>query len=858
MDHLYPVLQKSDGLFDECCGQLTENVTSTPYVHPIDSEVIIRNIFERTMTRSQHLLILAESHELCVKMANTCAQLNGANTQVCEINPNNSDQKQLLTAVKNITSNLLSQRCYIFMYVNNINDIHNIFHDNYNVYQLISTCKRLAVSLRAGFINFIHKPDNYCIEMMKAVASGVPKHLVSYMGYRPTLSLREAQLPDLNSSDFMTLQNMSYTMFERSLTTSFLASIANYNLTGSYQCNYPDKIPRIFVVGYNPQYVSLALQNGSMVRFLEVSTPKNDNDENSMIILPDLNNVPYKNKSRSSKTGRKYWIQSHSQQKLGQIDYTIFNMVNQIIYLGINPASHLFNLNLKKWKIIGVDPNLSPVTVDGIQQSCPSSILFNEEFNYSFKNLNKINRTSYIDFAKPFAIIDDVYPGDAPGLYQSMQVSKIKFYNDVVRKYPNVIIALKLNLKTNTTINQLQYLLPQPYGGELKEMRAIMSGDQNVPDFEYRAQDVDQYMNKFANIKTEEQLKFSVYMHSSLIINQNALNYNFKSHSLINCLYSLSNEINDKSSVLQWLEKMRKNNCIVLFSAPNGDRLKYKLKYSNRLTNVMRISDNKVYTKTSRRNKPWVDISYNFTEMRKIGYLSVTPEIIAGTMGSFYHGVGYVNHGDICDITDIYLPFEFCNKIFRYQTCGTSPMGNVKAFTHMVTDGMGVSKFIYYWKRAELVGNFLMLKGIPPDSYRLIGDGNATFTALRDIRISTFVGDVFINASDSAVSINLSGHLLSLAIAAHFIPNGIHIWIKQMLTMSRGVDFNILLQSEHDKMLFFDNIVRNGIALPWHSQNELILTLCILKGYVNFMLNGHFSESIIDDIIGGFRYIMRE
>lgn len=804
---------------------MAAKILSIPRMYPSDTKQIITEIFNLSLNRSRHVIIVSSDATMMDEWCHTFSAGNGAKVIQAVVSYRGPEQPSLLNSTKQIAPNMLQNKCILM-----ITTIDGAFSYDASM--------RLASALKASLYYMIGYDKVMATNHLRSLFETYPNHIA------PTLGVYSNAVQRLIHSDETTnpymLATLEYSQFLRSMTTAFLIEARKH----TYERKDKDAIPKLYVVGYNPQFVSMSLHNGAMVRFIERS------ELGRNLILPEISKkIATSAVDNMANKNPAIWVSSNPQLKLAQIDYMMLNISSQILYLGIHPAQHLYPLKLNGWNIAGVDPSLTPAAISELERMCTNFKQFVREFKYTMDDFMNICVICGFDMLKPIVIIDDTWAEVKGMSYQDFQVRKLDFYSELLNEERiNVTAALKMNLKKDIVIPKLLALLPQPMGGSLNELRAIMSTSVKS-DYRYEAKKVQLYLDEFKALGVKNQIKFIEDMHSILVENMDALDFSFQPGDCVSGMFSISNSYNQKTKVLRWMRMMNERRCFAVISVPNKARYLYARRMNFNLGLDIVIKKNRLVFKTENKKHPWNDSVYTMTELRQNGFITVTAEQMAGWLGVKYAGPGYYSHSTLCDLMDIAVPEWLAKRIFAYQHIGTSPIGLIKAYTHMLIDKRSIPRNQYYFKRATLLDSYLKREGIPHDSYVISGTERETLQFLEQVSLSTEFGDVFI---ESGTSINVSGHLLSMTIAAHFVPTAIHVWIRQLLRMTVNTKLIEIKESVKDSTLLFDNRIHDGELLPWHSLNELILTLCILESYVDFMMGGYHSTDIISDIANAF------
>nr|UCR92574.1 MAG: minor capsid protein [Reoviridae sp.] len=793
-----------------------------PHVNYIPVKDTIRSIFYDKILRSRHLIIITTDSDFALTWAPRISASVGAKVAIGYTSGNSVSHPSLSMAVRTLVPNLLSDVCILFIVTQK-----QTFPMNSAV--------RVASALRANIIYGAKLDKNQFDATMMVVKNRLPNLPFPVMGRHIPIALT-LFLP--GKSEPMFRNTLAYSHFLRDLSTQFMSYMKRNVIIKSAAFNDTNVLN---VVGYNPQYVASTVRCGLRTRFLEQNV-----DVPVTRILPKIN----VNDDSDLSNKRMSFIRSSPQMKLSDIDNLALSSSNQIIYVGAHPAKHLEGNRMHSHKLVFIDPELNDTSKKYLKLVSPTTKLVLEKFEFTLDHLHTLTK-GIIDMKEPFTIIDDSWIPDKDE-YDEFQRMKIQFFARLIGQKLPVTVFMKLNFKSDTTIPYVYALLPQPHGGSINELRLVMS--QLGKTFKYERTKIEAYLDSFHALTRDEQLRMIINYHELLMDKRDALTVELSPGDMLSAMFSLSNKINEKKRVLKRLHDWSTKRAFVIFTAPNRGRIEFLLKYYDGMKMSIKIKDDVLTYTSPHRKNPWKDYCYTMEELRRAGYVTVTAEMLAGLMGNAYIGVGYFMNSNYMDIMDIYIPEFVARKLFKYQNIGTSPIGLVKCFTHQFLMNGNIQRGEYYAKRGQMAAEVLKTKGYDLGDFNIVGDETISITALREI---SFVSEYGNFLAKPMAAINLSGHLLSMAIAAHFVPTAINIWIMQLLTMTMNVKLEDI-HGYYDKPVeLFDNKIESDEIKYWHSINELILTMEILEDYVSLVMDNNHNPLIIQDIRDSFKATQR-
>lgn len=789
------------------------------YTLSIPIKDTIKEIFSKKTLRSRHVLIAYHDDMLVREWSYIMSSSSGAKVSVGTCSGDAYNHPMLLRSVREITPNLLSNVCILFVIANK---------QSFPMY----SAQRLSSSIRANLVYLIGQASADFLEVMKKLKNMVPTMSRPVLGrYTPSVGLLSSGssiLPPFKHT-------LAYSHFLRDITTQF-ASFIRPHL--SKHVSHTNDSNKLYVIGYNPQYVASAIRCGLRAQFLERNALKNET-----LVLP----APSFLKPVKDREEHKSWVRSSGQIKLSDIDNLAFTTSNQIIYIGCHPGTHLYGYRMPAHKILFIDPALTDMTITELNKISPGNtktvtekFLFNVDY---FKNI--IN--GFINVTQPFTIIDDSWvPGTTN--YENFQRDKINFFSFIIQRHKTLVsIFMKLHIQHDIDIPYTFALFPQPHGGSLTELRLVMNYAGTT--YPYRVRAIRSYLDRIQDMSLEHRLRMIKYYHKILLDNHNGLAYKYSSGDLVSAMFSLSNTYNPKKSVLAWLQSMYNQRTFVIFSAPNKGRIEFLLDSGYDIGLSLKLQGDILTFRSPHRDTPWTDFCYSMAEMREVGYVTITPEIMAGILSTDYTGVGYYLNSHYCDVMDIYVPEFVLWDVLKYQHIGTSPMGIIKSFTHMFLMNGTIQRGQYYAKRGALCSDVLTSYGVNIADFYVIGDERISIVTTSDIDVSMKYGHIVIPKN---TNINISGHLLSMTVSAHFVPTAVNVWIHQLLTMTGETPLSSVAAHVHNGVELFDNKLIGDHFEPWHSLNELILTMEILHDYTAFILNGKQNYAVINDICDSF------
>nr|AAT97063.1 unknown [Tobacco leaf enation phytoreovirus] len=788
---------------DYCIPNFSQSITKRTIV----------NIFEACKYRSQLVVCFLHDEEVATKYGNWMGQGSGTITKVIVADESNI-MVQLHDVFRNVGTLLLSG---VQMFIFIIASRSLICND---------TAKSITWAFRGSYVDLREFPrgSQSIVAKLEEYYKLSPLISVPKMGqfyYGPTVFSELLSISNKNRTSWRYV--IDYSMFTRSGLVGFMSKVAS-------SLDYKSKV--LNVIGYNPPYVWAGLRHSMMIRYIESSVPDPSGSGPMKLILPKLDAKVLESKVK--------YVLHNPQVKLLCSDSLILSLSKNVLYLGAYPAEHLREMKLKGWKIVAVDPKLDDVWADGLSKNTGAKIIpYSQKFTFDAVSTKDVILKNFNNVS--FAVIDDTWvEGDSE--YQEFQDVKQSYFEQLVSSKDDRIkvslISMKWNRKKDVKCCKLIGLLPQPYGGSLMEMRAYFhsKGCETM----VKRSEVDEYMDKFSKLSSSDQISTQKFMHIFITKSMNAMNMKLGRGESILASYSLSNAINDKDKVLEFLDRAVKSETFIIFGAPNLPRVKFML--ANGVVTGSDISVKKdVITFKNASGRTWKDYGYTQSELLKVGMVEMTIEQMVSYAGGDYNGVGYFANSIYNDMFSWYIPKWLFEKLFQTQDVRLSPVALVKCFTTRIRNLCYVPHATYYALRGVFVERLLIRANVLNSSYKIDGQSDSTFQVLSNFNMDSEAGTLtFLKGQ----KVNISGHLLSLTIAAHFVASPIVMWSIHMKKMTASSN----LPSGVDKLLFFDNKIKNGKLEPWHSKEEVVLAAMIAGDYVSHILNGHHSTEIVDDI----------
>lgn len=791
-----------------------------------------RDMFELALYRNKIIVIIVTDCNLADLYISKFKQGSGVFVEKAVVHSDSYDQHSLREACRSLAASVLINRTKI-LFVCDMND---------NVSR--PTATKLAYAFSAGLIWLKGLDLVLANQELENLNSQLPQKLCPSMSGFISVSSLFNKKTFSKTSSFNSLRQ--YTRYQRNVLTAF-ASVINRGM------NF-DAMQPIDVIGYNPEYPDAALLHDASIRFIDKDI------EMHGLILPKLLKTSGRDKKmlandRNDTFAGEYMLPD-SQRKLNQIDSLMLNLSRTIIYIGSYPGTHLKNYRLHNWKIVFIDPKIDDEYKRMMLDVCRNASFENVKFAFNKRHLEGIINTHQL--SGNIVIIDDSY-SDSIMSYEHFQEMKLSFFESIF-KDPSLqvdYVSVKCNLHNRRSIDNVIALLPQPHGGHLDELRLILGAKGVTYLFDFD-KNVAGYMNDFKKLEISEKMLMIKYYHILLTKKLDAFKYIDSDSNVTLALYSITNTSNVFSDFKKYVLKMCTARKVLIFNAPNKGRILYmkKNKFDPGL-NISIDSSERIVTFKSPSGRVWQDYCLTGKEALELGYIQITSEMLSGLLGPSYAGPGFMDNSAYSDMFNLYMPTFVFNHFLSYQHVGTGPISSVKSFSTAIRNVQpGISRSEYYKLRANLVCDVFRKYLIDESKYRLIGDEQCAVQIINDVRLELEFGTVDISASyKKPVDINISGHFLSLAITSHFIPVAIDAWMVQLHTMSQPKNANSVLQYLRvDPLLMFDNkISDDGLSFnPWHTKDELILTVEIVKPYLDLIMSGNYSEVLVDDIRESF------
>lgn len=793
-------------------------------------------IFEAVMNKSNAIMITLESISLIEKSRSRLSQ-NGVLTYMAEVNGNGAIQPSLKNCMRELATRLLTKGLKVIYIVDYTRQLNK------------NDLQRLANGLGITYIDLTKVTSDKAEELLNRIFDQSPIKIY------PSMSnlMRNANListgGDFGMSSFSILRQ--YAAFERHLTIAFAAVVRKH-----YYINVPDDSDIIYVVGYNPLYIEAAVMNGIRVRYYDVDDKYVKMKKS---IFPDL--LSYGAQVSAIKPTD--FDMPDAQRKLDQIDSSMMQYARTIIYIGSYPGDHMARYYLGTRKIILIDPKINLQNISELKNISSNSIMVSENFEFTADYMQRLLNHYEVD--GDYAIIDDSY--DTSVGYDSFQDMKISFFesvfanNECIRPGASLVAAsVKMNYNLDRKIRYAKSILFQPLSGDLSEIRFIMH--RSGREFLYNAKVMrDDYLKRFHLMAQDKKDRMIAEYHKDFIITEDVVKEIIIPNRIILALYSITNVRNNRMAVKKWLKDCQLARCTVIFNAPNKGRVQYMI--SNKFKPGVNIKlDGSTIVFNSPTGKVWKDHTFTPGEMLEIGYIRVTPEMIAGLLGSQYRGPGYYTTSHYSNLFDLYIPEYLMDPFFKFQHAGIGPMSVVKCYTTMLRDELEIPRKDYYDLRAALVERLLIFYGTPRKAFSVIGSERCAILVTESFSVVTKYGTLtFILDNGNPISVNISGHLLSLTIASHFQPVAIDAWILQLYVMANDrltVDVQTGCAGCSPIMFFDNSITDDGTYFKsWHSKQELLLTVCILEEYVYTIMKGNYSPDIVQSVIHSFVKVSR-
>ncbi|QIJ56928.1 minor core protein [Scaphoideus titanus reo-like virus 1] len=778
----------------------------------IDKRTII-NVFEACRYRSPLVVVCLSNHTIALKFGTLISMGSGSN--VYYIRDGEVISQALYNVFRSISTQLLlGNQIVVF-----VTAPKTVLSSN--------TIKAITWAFRGAFVELRNHDatETKVQDRLNNLVELSPLYNVPHCGlvyYGPTVFSELLSLTKKNKTKWYA--TIDYSMYSRTVLVGF----SKVMLRETSRLNNSILV----VVGYNPPYVWASLRHGLKLNYIEIGTKSPGGQGPRGLILPKLPTDTEANKVK--------YVVHNPQLKLLCQDMTMLSISKNVLYIGSYPAKHLEDLHLEGWTLVCVDPKITNEWKLNLASSTKAKVHGYDQA-FDFKSLTLPNYVSHFNGEK-FVIIDDTWiQGDEE--YESFQAEKQKYFEWAVSTESNKVILamMKWNRKTDVIVSKLLGLLPQPYGANVHELRAIFhrNGSNNMS---IKLSTTNEYLDKFAKLSTSSQISTQTFLHQLLTTTKDILNYEQQENSVIVASYSLSNANNSKAKVLAYLKDVNFKKRLMIFGAPNLNRLKFMKEVGLILDSHIVIKED-VITFKNPTGKIWKDIGYNAVELLQAGFVEVTIDQMAAMSFDVYRGCGYYANSNYNDIFSWYIPIWYIDRFMLLQDITTSPANVVKCFTTRIRNLCFVPHKVYYAYRAHLVGSFFSKHNITNNKYALVGDSKSTCVIKEDFEVTHACGPLVFRKD---AVINVSGHLLSLGIAAHFVASPVYLWVRQMkyMTQTRSMKAGI------DPLLYFDNKLDNltNVLKIWHTREEVLLASEILVEYVEMMLNGHHSFGILSEI----------
>ncbi|AAA48499.1 polypeptide P5 [Wound tumor virus] len=780
----------------------------------IDNRTIV-NIFQSCKYRSQLSVCFLNDKSAADKFSNSMRQGSGTITFIIHAEDGEISE-QLHSTFRSVSTMLLcGMQLFVFIVAP-----RNVISSE--------TGKAITWAFRGSFIELrdhgrgeqaLHDILEQFYRLSPLV--NVPKMGMAYYG--PTSFAELLSLSSKNKTSWRYV--IDYSMFTRSALVGFASHMMD-------ECSFANK--QINVIGYNPPYVWAGLRHGVTTRFTEMSTPDPEGYGPIKLILPRLTGNVLLKKVK--------YVQHDPQKKLLCDDSVMFALSRNILYIGVYPATHLLDYNLKGWRMVAVDPKINAAWAETLKQRTSIDLVpISAKFEFNAQSTRDIVLKYFSGV--PFSIIDDSWVEGTED-YEKFQELKQSYFEQLVMngstsKLRVSMISMKWNRTKDVKCRRLLALLPQPYGGSLRELRAYFHVN-GAAEVNIKKSEVNSYMDKFTSLSISEQIGSQKFMHMLITNYGDALKLKTGRDKAIIASYSLSNAINKKERVLKFLSDAAKSETLIIFGAPNLNRVKFMIKSGIVLGSDVTISNDLITFKNA-SGKVWKDYGYTQSELIKSSMIEITIEQMLCISSSSYNGVGYFANSIYNDMFSWYVPEWLFEKYFSIQDIRLSPVALVKCFTTSIRNLCYVPHLTYYALRGSFVEKVLITNNVLNSSYLITGTSHSTFKVLSNFEVPSPAGVLKFKAGDD---VNISGHLLSLVIAAHFVASPTLLWATHMKRMTTPVN----LPKNLDKLLFFDNKIKNGMLEKWHSREEVVLAAMIVENYVAHILNGRHSIEIIQEI----------
>nr|P14583.1 RecName: Full=Putative mRNA-capping enzyme P5; AltName: Full=Structural protein 5; AltName: Full=mRNA guanylyltransferase [Rice dwarf virus (isolate Akita)]BAA14081.1 ORF [Rice dwarf virus] len=695
--------------------------------------------------------------------------------------------------------------------------------------------KSIAWAFRGSFVELRNQSvdSSTLVSKLENLVSFAPLYNVPKCGpdyYGPTVYSELLSLATNARTHWYA--TIDYSMFTRSVLTGFIAKYFNEEAV-------PIDKRIVSIVGYNPPYVWTCLRHGIRPTYIEKSLPNPGGKGPFGLILPVINELVLKSKVK--------YVMHNPQIKLLCLDTFMLSTSMNILYIGAYPATHLLSLQLNGWTILAFDPKITSDWTDAMAKATGAKVIgVNKEFDFKSFSV-QANQLNMFQNSK-LSVIDDTWVETD---YEKFQAEKQAYFEWLIdRTSIDVrLISMKWNRSKDTSVSHLLALLPQPYGASIREMRAFFH-KKGASDIKILAAETEKYMDDFTAMSVSDQINTQKFMHCMITTVGDALKMDLDGGRAVIASYSLSNSSNPKERVLKFLSDANKAKAMVVFGAPNTHRLAYAKKVGLVLDSAIKMSKDLI-TFSNPTGRRWRDYGYSQSELYDAGYVEITIDQMVAYSSDVYNGVGYFANSTYNDLFSWYIPKWYVHKRMLMQDIRLSPAALVKCFTTLIRNICYVPHETYYRFRGILVDKYLRSKNVDPSQYSIVGSGSKTFTVLNHFEVPHECGPLVFEAS---TDVNISGHLLSLAIAAHFVASPMILWAEQMKYMA----VDRMLPPNLDKSLFFDNkVTPSGALQRWHSREEVLLAAEICESYAAMMLNNKHSPDIIGTLKSAINLVFK-
>ncbi|ASA47355.1 putative minor core protein [Aedes camptorhynchus reo-like virus] len=802
-------------------------VQEIPRNEYLNGKEIITAIFSCKRRRSGHVIVVGYDERTLLRWKYQISASVGAKVAYARVR-HATDTEELSHAVRELTPNLLNDTCVLMLYGDHLTIS-------------LDFARKLSASIRAGLLYLPQSSASSLEEQCMMLRNNLPDPTIPVFGVLTPTNLERSISPELKA-EFR--DNLAVSQCARELTIAFQVFRYRQESRALNSIKTKDNTDVIVnIVGYTPTLVHATLRSGARPVFYDPAFPKFTD-----LICPPLTTLLTADHLRRKKDSGWVWVRTNPQKKIALTAYLGLSLATQVLYIGSFPGTNLLDLQLTGHNLILIDPAIDDQYRLRMMKVCPNVSFKQEKYDFTVDHFNSLIQNRF-DTSRDIVILNDAWiEGEA---YELFQRNAFDHFSELCSRFGNVTIISKFHLLTDYKLTKVKALLPQPHGGSTNEMRIIFGGDGK--DYHYRSNKVNLYMEDFKSLNLTTQLWCINFYYHYLVKREDILKIDPGYNNIYSCLFSLSNDMNRKKDVLKWLSHANLNHNSVIFTTPNRDRAKVLVDSNfNPRTNISIKKD--LFTFNSPvREIPWKDVCYTPSEMSEVLMECVTLEAFSGTMGKFYTGAGCYTQSSTFDLYDIYVSHYVIRPCTQVQHVGTSPLGFVKAFTHLFLKHGGMRRQAYYTNRGILLRRFFVSMNVPSTAYRLVGTEKCTMQILERIVLTSKYGIVRIFPN---TEVNLSGHLLAMFVAAHFVSVSFEMWIRQLIHMATDVPSHEIDIMGNSPLEFFDN-VRNGTTyLHWHTINELILTAEIVPEYVSSVMMGRHSESVISTHLKHFQDIL--